>query len=393
MDLMRLDTPTLLAGIRDFDFHRRHEQSESESESRSESSLMGLPIEIRLKIYRHCVDEPTANIDKLLTIELSPQPYAFSANGNNVILQVNDVDPGIAALFGVCRQLRREVKDFFWRYYRLRIRPVSMVLTRFDGIESTFRQLRRLFLEVQHCMPKRDYTFNVESLLKHMSWFLRLPLLEDMDVLINTCSLKSLIPPGINKRAPVHGYCPRHKEYISESPVLQQLAISLDRFEDYLWEVVELWDSEAPGLPEGGQLHFRFHMTQQALLRTHDKVTRKQPSLRVRGNNSLAPCHAHSVLGSSELVTCRMLHAIEEDSTYHELVQDMRYHLIRTPDHYSPDGIPVSPTWTEEGLEMPRVISLIDLRERMSTNTPPPSLEVEDMFDMFYSREPPERAT
>ncbi|KAK5190403.1 hypothetical protein LTR47_010009 [Exophiala xenobiotica] len=352
MDLMRLDTPTLLAGIRDFDFHRRHEQSESESESRSESSLMGLPIEIRLKIYRHCVDEPTGNIDKLLTIELSPQPYAFSANGNNVILQVNDVDPGIAALFGVCRQLRREVKDFFWRYYRLRIRPVSMVLTRFDGIESTFRQLRRLFLEVQHCMPKRDYTFNVESLLKHMSWFLRLPLLEDMDVLINTCSLKSLIPPGINKRAPVHGYCPRHKEYISESPVLQQLAISLDRFEDYLWEVVELWDSEAPGLPEGGQLHFRFHMTQQALLRTHDKVTRKQPSLR-----------------------------------------DMRYHLIRTPDHYSPDGIPVSPTWTEEGLEMPRVISLIDLRERMSTNTPPPSLEVEDMFDMFYSREPPERAT
>jgi hypothetical protein len=91
---------------------------------------------VRLKIYAHCVDEPTGNIDKLLTIELSPQPYAFSANGNNVILQVNDVDPGIAALFGVCRQLRREVKDFFWRYYRLRLRPVSMVLIRFDGIEN-----------------------------------------------------------------------------------------------------------------------------------------------------------------------------------------------------------------------------------------------------------------
>ncbi|KAK5453564.1 hypothetical protein LTS15_006749 [Exophiala xenobiotica] len=78
-------------------------------------------------------------------------PNAFSANGNNVILQVNDVDPGIAALFGVGRQLRREVKDFFWRYYRLRIRPVSMVLTRFDGIETTFRQLRKvLLLEVIH---------------------------------------------------------------------------------------------------------------------------------------------------------------------------------------------------------------------------------------------------
>jgi hypothetical protein len=235
-------------------------------------------------------------------------------------------------------------------------------------------------------MPKRDYTFDVEYLLKHMSWFLRLPLLEDMDVLIDTHSLQSLIPPRIDKRLPVHGYCPRHKEYISESPVLQQLAISLDRFDDYLFEVLDLWDSEAPGLPDGGQLHFRFHMTQQALLRTHDMITRKHPSLRVRGNNSLAPCHAHSVLGSCELVTCRMLHAIEEDSTYHELVQDMRYHFIRAPDHYGPEGIPASPTWTEEGLEMPRVISLVDLKEGMSINTPPPSVEAEDMFDMFYSR-------
>jgi hypothetical protein len=326
---------------------------------------------------------------------LSPQPYAFSANGNNVILQVNDVDPGIAALFGVCRQLRREVKDFFWRYYRLRLRPVSMVLTRFDGIESTFRQLRRVFLEVHDDMSSRDYTFDVEYLLKHMSWFLRLPLLEDMDVLVRTCRLKSMIPPGLSEdRHPVDGYCPRHKEYISESPVLQQLAESLNRFSYHLLDTLDFYEKGAPGLPTGGYLHFRFHMTQQALLRTHDKVTRKQPSLRVRGNNSLAPCHAHSVLGSCELVTCRMLHAIEEDSTYHELVQDMRYHLIRTADHYyMPEGIPAGPTWTEESLEMPRVISLVDLKEGMSINTPPPMVEAEDMFDMFYSRGPREWAT
>jgi hypothetical protein len=50
MDLLRLDTPTLLAGHnRDFDFHRRLEYSASESDfeskSEPESSLMGLPTE------------------------------------------------------------------------------------------------------------------------------------------------------------------------------------------------------------------------------------------------------------------------------------------------------------------------------------------------------------
>jgi hypothetical protein len=55
MDLMRLDTPTLLAGPnRDFDFHRRLEYSASESDfefeskSEPESSLMGLPTESEL---------------------------------------------------------------------------------------------------------------------------------------------------------------------------------------------------------------------------------------------------------------------------------------------------------------------------------------------------------
>ncbi|KAJ9501588.1 hypothetical protein H2202_002549 [Exophiala xenobiotica] len=366
MDLMRLDTPTLLAGIRDFDFHRRHEQSESESESRSESSLMGLPIEIRLKIYGHCVDDRPGETDKLLTIELSPQPYAFSANGNNVILQVKDVDPGIAALFGVCRQLRREVKDFFWRYYRLRIRPVSMVLTRFDGIETTFRQLRKVLLEVVHPVPLHifRYTFDVTYLLKSMPWFLQLPLLEDMDVLIDFWSLLQLIPSTTVPRE--IGHCPRHMEYIRASPVFRQLHNSLEK-NCFL---------------EGLHLEFRFHMTQRSLLRMHDSVTRKRPSLGAIGNNSLAPCHNHTLLGSCELITCRMLHAIEEDSTHDELTKNMRYRFLKEKFYWGPN----TTLWTGKEHEMPpRVISLVDLKEGMSINTPRPTVEAEDMFDMFYS--------
>lgn len=113
-------------------------------------------------------------------------------------------------------------------------------------------------------------------------------------------------------------------------------------------------------LDEGAHLEFRFHMTQKALQRTHDRVMKNHPSLRARStsNNPLALCHNHSVLGSCELVTCRMLHAFQEDVSDGELARS----------------------------DVSRMISLVDLRERvLSINTPRPSAEGEgeDMFDMF----------
>ncbi|KAK5453563.1 hypothetical protein LTS15_006748 [Exophiala xenobiotica] len=77
-----------------------------------------------------------------------------------------------------------------------------------------------------------------------------------------------------------------------------------------------------------------------------------------------------------------MLHAIEEDGTHDELTKNMRYRFFKEKFSWGPN----TTLWTEESLEMPRVISLVDLKEGMSINTPPPSVEAEDLFDMFYSR-------
>jgi hypothetical protein len=155
-------------------------------------------------------------------------------------------------------------------------------------------------------------------------------------------------------------------KYIGASPVFRQLHDSLEK-NCFL---------------EGLHLEFRFHMTQRSLLRMHDSVTRKRPSLRAMGNNSLAPCHNHTLLGSCELVTCRMLHAIEEDSTQDELTKNMRYRFFKEKFSWGPN----TTFWTGKEHEMPpRVISLVDLKEGMSINTPRPTVDAEDMFDMFYS--------
>lgn len=141
------------------------------------------------------------------------------------------------------------------------------------------------------------YDFDLGYLLENMPWFLQLPLLEEMNVWINARSLATLIPrtnnTGLGEGR--NGYCSRHKGYIGKSQVFHEMA--------------EFRDGVADLLDGGPHLAFRFHMTQKALLRTHDRVTRDHPSLRARSmsNNLLGLCHNHLVLGSCELVTCRIL--------------------------------------------------------------------------------------
>ncbi|KAL6244963.1 hypothetical protein RBB50_007738 [Rhinocladiella similis] len=114
------------------------------------------------------------------------------------------------------------------------------------------------------------YDFDLGYLLENMPWFLQLPLLEEMNVWINARSLATLIPrtnnTGLGEGR--NGYCSRHKGYIGKSQVFHEMA--------------EFRDGVADLLDGGPHLAFRFHMTQKALLRTHDRVTRDHPSLRAR---------------------------------------------------------------------------------------------------------------
>ena len=105
---------------------------------------------------------------------------------------------------------------------------------RLDGIDTTFWRVRKVVVEVSEPLvraPWRD-GFDVGYLLENMRLgFFNFRGLEEMDVLINACSLAALIPrkadtgPDGGGR---DGYCPKHKEYIGQWQVFREMAEFLD---------------------------------------------------------------------------------------------------------------------------------------------------------------------
>jgi hypothetical protein len=271
------------------------------------------------------VEDLAGDIDEHLTVELRP-----SLETDGPFIQIKNVDPAWTSLLRVSRQIRHEVNRLFWRFNAFRLRPGA--ISHLNA--SACGQMRRVLLEVIH--PDRgasSYAFNLTQLLEAMPQFLRLPSLEEMDICIDAPCLRDCIPISRG------GYCQEHKKQISDSKVLCHLATSLN--ENY-----------------EGYHHFRFHLTHEAMLRTHEAVVTEFPSLREKGNNSLNPCGDH-LLGQCENITCRLLHAIEEMCQNKWTRPSMRlYFFEESISGWNED----TSIWDRPEVQLPLVVNLMDLK-------------------------------
>jgi len=296
-------------------------------------------------VYGYYVEGLACGINEHLTVEVRT-----SLGIDEPVIQIRNIDPAWTSLLGVTRQIRHEVTHLFWRSNTFRLWPRA--ISRLNALAC--REIRRVFLEVVH--PDRgasSYAFNVTQLLEAMPQLLRFSSLEVVDVCIDAPCLRDCIP--IDRE----GYCEEHKKLISDSKILTKLANSLN--ENY-----------------AGYLHFRFHLNDEAMLRTHETVVSKFPSLREKGNNSLRPCDNH-LLGQCEYITCRLLHAIEEMCQNKWARPAMRlYFFEESISSWNED----TSIWRSQG-ELPLVVNLMDMKRGVSEDRQRLKSDG-DLFDVLY---------
>ena len=255
-------------------------------------------------------------------------------------LQIRNVHPAWTSILGVSCQIRREVSVLFWQFNTIRLRP---------GIAGSlnsmaFRNIRNIYLEVVNPRSPRQqipkYAFTLSSFRRAMKTILRLPCLQQIDIVIGTTSVLACIP------VQGAGLCKKHAHHISSFELSH--------------EVRDCWSDNW-----AGYYHFRLPLTNEARLQACGRIIQEFPSLSTSPNICLASCPDHT-LGLCDEITCRLLHAIEELCQESHGDPCSRLHFFEFSNPAASTWTPDTTIWQSSSNELPLIVDITDLRTEHS---------------------------